>query len=422
MGVMEFFKKRKCAKRLEELKSSARYILHVEDEILQDKAKDSLRSVVDEASSVDPKDSAAVDRFAASASARIEAVYPRSGWFHTVRDWLDVLAVALAVAFGIRALYLQPFKIPTSSMQPTLFGIHYVQKDAIPELGSALDYLLFSAKRVKAVSSNGGELFFNSIAQSGQPSYYGRSVQSPYAPLWPAAAFSVGNDSGKDSFVLPGAFKQYEDLLLMRLGGQVVPRSFKPGDAICDGWVSLGDHLFVDRFSIHFLGLHRGDVVVFTTEGINYQPQQLGGFYYIKRLVGMPGDVLKIESRTLLVKPKGSDSFKPVYELSPKFSKLYAGKGGYQRHQVPDYRSEDLPYVKLKEEGQEIIVPEGCYFMMGDNTTNSLDSRYWGFVPRANIVGTAGFVFWPLSRRWGLADSAGAVDSPTALPSSMWLQ
>ena len=136
----------------------------------------------------------------------------------------------------------------------------------------------------------------------------------------------------------------------------------------------------------------------------------------------MPGDTLKIERGVLLVKPKGASGFKPVYEISGKFKKVYSMKGGYQGHVIPEASPELKPHMVLSEEGQEVLVPDDSYFMMGDNTTNSLDSRYWGFVPRRNIVGTAGVVFWPFSRRWGIADSKEAIDTPTALPRSMWLQ
>jgi signal peptidase I len=384
MGELGFFEKRRLKKRLAEFKEAAARILHVEDEILSPKAKDTLKGVVEEAGRTELKP-AAVEAFASSAATRLELAFPRRSLFHSVRDWLDVIAVALAVAFGIRALYLQPFKIPTSSMQPTLFGIHYVNKDVIPNCGSFLDYWLFSARKVQAQTKNGGEAYY--IGEKGG--------------LMPTVSFGVGSET----FTVPGSQKQLLDYLDGR-------RSFSPGETVCDGWLSLGDHLFVNRFGIHFLGLSRGDIVVFTTEGIEYQPQPLGGFYYIKRLVGLPGDTLKISGNVVYAKEKGASSFKPVYELSEKFRKLYSIKGGYQGH-VPQL---------LLEEGRELEVPEGCYFMMGDNTTNSLDSRYWGFVPRHNIVGTAGLVFWPLSRRWGLADSAGPVDKPTALPRSMWLQ
>ncbi|MDD3117223.1 MAG: signal peptidase I, partial [Victivallaceae bacterium] len=61
----------------------------------------------------------------------------------------------------------------------------------------------------------------------------------------------------------------------------------------------------------------------------------------------------------------------------------------------------------------ELIIPENFYFMLGDNSLFSSDSRVWGLVPRSNMVGRAFFVFWPFSRRWGLADSTAPLPVPT---------
>ena len=74
--------------------------------------------------------------------------------------------------------------------------------------------------------------------------------------------------------------------------------------------------------------------------------------------------------------------------------------------------------------GDGFEVPKDSYFMMGDNSKNSLDSRFWGTVPRKNIVGKALFIFWPISRRWGLTDRAEAIQRPTNINSlkSMQLQ
>ncbi|UKI33784.1 MAG: signal peptidase I [Lentisphaeria bacterium] len=166
---------------------------------------------------------------------------------------------------------------------------------------------------------------------------------------------------------------------------------------------------FVERFSLYLFPLRRGDIVVFNTDGLIADSRKLSdvsGFYYIKRLVGLPGDTLKIVDNVLHVKPRGEKEFRPIAEFNPVFEKLYSGKGGYQGH---------LNFMghHLAAPGSEYVVPEDHYFMMGDNSQFSLDSRFFGAVPRENLVGKAWIVFWPFSRRWGRIDRVGPVDAPT---------
>jgi signal peptidase I len=105
------------------------------------------------------------------------------------------------------------------------------------------------------------------------------------------------------------------------------------------------------------------------------------------------------------VKEKGAADFKPITDFNiPEINRIYSGKGGYHGH---------LAERRLAP-GKEFHVPEEHYFMMGDNSARSSDSRYWGPVPRKNIVGIASFIFWPFSRRWGVTDREPPVDIDTA--------
>ena len=304
-----------------------------------------------------------------------------------MRGFLDVLVVACAVAGGIRALYIQPFKIPTSSMQPTLFGIHYIdRKLSEPHLGPVTKAAMpIQAERAKLTVQEDGWLSYD-YKHKNKYFFFTESI------------FNIGNRT----YTLPGDLLQNIKRYLTKTGDY-----YEKGETFSDGWLSTGDHLFVERFSIHFRDIKRGDIVVFTTEGLSSAVQPLGGFYYVKRLAGLPGDTLKIENNILMIRPKGSEVFKPAYELSEKFRKLYSFKGGYQGHKADG----------LLAPGQEITVPENHYFVLGDNTNHSLDARMIGFIPRKNIVGLAVNVFWPVSRRWGLVDRLPPLDTPTVFPS-----
>jgi hypothetical protein len=100
--------------------------------------------------------------------------------------------------------------------------------------------------------------------------------------------------------------------------------------------VSSGDHLFVERLTIHFRKLKRGDVIVFNTENISSPTQELGGYYYIKRLVGLPAT--RSRSRTTGDdKAKGESEFKCADELSDKFKRYILSKADIRDTRLTAY-------------------------------------------------------------------------------------
>ncbi len=110
----------------------------------------------------------------------------------------------------------------------------------------------------------------------------------------------------------------------------------------------------------------RGDVIVFI-----YPEDKDKDF--IKRLAGLPGETIEIKGGSIYVNDK------PAPE--PIFNRIYYYNRG-----------------EFAAEGQKIIVPKDSYFVLGDNSASSKDSRYWGFVPKDNLLGKALFVYWPLQR------------------------
>lgn len=383
-----FWIRRRRAKHLEEVKRHLRHTLRNDDDILSDKQKTRLEEMIIEAESLRFREDQKVDEFVEKAPLRMAGILARQR-FPVLRGYLDVIAVAFMVAFGIRGLFLQPFKIPTGSMQPTLFGIHYIESGAIPSLPQPLAYMLFSGRRADAqIKPPGGEWDLNST----------RPVAS--MPFMIDTQFQIGGIN----YRLPGTPDD-----VVKYTGLTERYRYNPGEKLCNGWLSLGDHLFVDRFSYHFIGWRRGDVIVFNTEGIMNGGMRLSdrGYYYIKRLIGLPGDTLKITKSQIWVKPRNANDFKPIVDFNPVFQKIYSATGGYHGHLSVE-RS-----LFLNGEGLTYTIPDDCYFAMGDNSANSSDSRYWGVVPRRNIVGKGFFVFWPFSRRWGLVDHAAPLPNKT---------
>ncbi len=112
--------------------------------------------------------------------------------------------------------------------------------------------------------------------------------------------------------------------------------------------------------------LQRGDIVVFI-----YPEDTKKDF--IKRLIALPGEAVEIKNGTIFINGK------PLME--PLFSNIYYYNRG-----------------DFAKEGTAITVPPGHYFVMGDNSASSKDSRYWGFVPQANILGKAILIYWPPQR------------------------
>jgi signal peptidase I len=160
---------------------------------------------------------------------------------------------------------------------------------------------------------------------------------------------------------------------------QLVARPFKmPSGSIrptLQGASGHGDHLIVDRLTYRFSSPRRGDLLVFLTEGMSGLPQDQ---IYVKRIVGMPGERLELRDDSVFVngvRLTERDGIPPI----PYVTREAAEKGG---------GGSSASYE----------VAEQSYFVLGDNSTNSLDSRYWGCVPRRNVYGKVTGIYYPFSR------------------------
>ncbi len=386
------FQRRKFKKQLKELINGVTYRLDCDDDILDGKTKSALQDVRAELKKYAARPSLSDQAAVNACENRLEPLMPKNDLPRKIRNFLDVLVVACTVAGGIRALYIQPFRIPTSSMQPTLFGIHYVDRDASRPFMGSLTRSLMPVQASKAQVK---------VRSDGMVSTQYRLRSSNIIST--VSDFKIG----PETYTVPGDYLSQVLRYLPR------PKPFyQAGDTFCDGWLSTGDHVFVERFSLFFRPFRRGDVIVFNTEGISSPTQPLGGFYYIKRLVGLPGDTLQISDNILMIRPKGEKEFRPAWEFSGAFRKVYSLKGGYQGHKADG----------LLSLGGELTVPEGHFFALGDNTNFSLDGRNWGFIPRRNMVGLAVMIFWPVSRRWGIVDTRPPLETPTVMPAEPFFQ
>ncbi|MEP6742315.1 MAG: signal peptidase I [bacterium] len=181
--------------------------------------------------------------------------------------------------------------------------------------------------------------------------------------------------------------------------------------------ITIGDHLLVNKFifapgkSLPFLPqreIRRGDIIVFKYPGNRYDPRRDDRpdnkpitTNYVKRVIGLPGDHIRMEARNLIIngKPLPEHQIEAVDNndkapLNLKNASPRKPGESYDVYYNPDFVEEDYPIFKLEGDGREIVIPAGKYFVMGDNRNNSEDSRYWGFVPRELVIGRAMFVYW----------------------------
>ena len=166
----------------------------------------------------------------------------------------------------------------------------------------------------------------------------------------------------------------------------------------------VGDHLVVDRITlapvakwmpfVHYREPKRGDIVVFIKPGELDADGKPTIMFLVKRLVGVPGDRIHLHDGIVFINGvaqtpplEGKDSPPSDRAFLDEFPEVAPSpdRGATERWSI------EFP---SRVENGDLVVPAGKYFMMGDHRHNSLDSRYWGFVPRENIVGRPLFNYW----------------------------
>lgn len=408
---------------------------------------------------------------------RVLIPYPNAWW----RDWAEMFLVVAALVLAFRTFFFQPFKIPTGSMQPTLYGItvenlmdrvvsnnvtgrveegmfvvdddfflltendgrkrlrslqgHTVtfkdgQKVKISEVLDSKRAKLDHLMKTKSIKDQPFTIYFedwpdnlgyatewfrgfryHSMQAEGNWKFESFEEPQTIIPLISKQVL-VFRDIDSDETILRTAwlppFDSYQkpELYNHVFQGQI----YNKDNYIYRLRVKTGDHLFVNRITYNFRHPKRGDISVFTIKSTDVTHGHSGlpskDTFYIKRLVGLGGQKitigpdrhLRVNGRRLSSADRGlefvyshpKDSNRmPIY---PSIKSAYSGHRLENDHLGPDLSRINSPYT----------VPKNHYLFFGDNTSNSMDSRSWGALPKENVIGLSSFVYWPpLSPRFG---------------------
>jgi signal peptidase I len=182
--------------------------------------------------------------------------------------------------------------------------------------------------------------------------------------------------------------------LLLLFGTTTVVQAFVIPTPSMENTLLVGDHLLVDKLayapsgtaSRHLLpykDIRRGDIIVFRFPGDLSQT-------YVKRVIGLPGDRIQIKNQEVYV--NGRRLNEPYKVHRADYPDPY--RDNFPSHPNTRISESAIEMLDHHVQGSEVVVPAAHYFALGDNRDQSSDSRYWGFVPRENIIGKPVLVYW----------------------------
>lgn len=348
--------------------------------------------------------------------------YPKSSLVENVEFFL----VAAIVILGVRTYGVQPFKIPTNSMWPTYYGMtaeNFRPGESAPGyVAQAFRLAAFGAQRRTAIAAQSGEVSadFVSAGNNLVMAYNIKRGRNWFVLPTQVREYIFYVNGEPSTVTVPLDFHDFDRVVLEtffgdrkglskhlqqleRNGGKIIQtavtlnaqgakaqayrlplgRMVNSGETIVRFDILTGDQLFADRMSYHFVRPTVGQGFVFRTGQI---PRIGQDQYYIKRLVGTPGDTLAIRDFGLYRNGQpitGAIAF----EKNAKRADNYAGYRNYR----------DLA------EGLTMTVPPESFLALGDNSANSEDGRSWGFIPAKETVGRPLFIYYPFTKRWGRA-------------------
>jgi signal peptidase I len=354
------------------------------------------------------------------------AHYPKSALVENVEFFL----VAAIVIIGLKSYFVQPFKIPTNSMWPTYNGmtpeIFRQPADEPGPLAEAVRMIARGAWPHRLDAPVDGEVLVPVYGAENRGIVHCRIVPGRTWLIFPTqlreytllvgdrpvtltlpldfdfdwvvsdALFPSAQSRTTGEFIaLMQAKIRAHEVEMQLVNGQPTPciRTgifVKAGERVLSFDELTGDMLFVDRFTYNFFRPQVGQGFVFATRNI---PGIGEDQYFIKRLIGTPGDTIQIHEPMVYRNGRpitGAAAFDlNAHRVGQYHGYFYGPSGGRAQF--------------LLNEEDTLTVPANSFFAMGDNSGNSMDGRYWGFVPAKDVVGRPLFIYFPFSSHWGPA-------------------
>lgn len=402
-------------------KGSKKFLHYKRDLLKEDRVAEIESRRFDLMKAVKAKDKEAAFEAGKQLQATCENALPRYKGPDALTENVEVFFVAIVIALGLRTYYLQPFRIPTNSMKPTLNGFigEDLAKDKWPSLPVRIAQIATHGRSYISVITDKPDRIVK-IDEFQQAHFFTKT----------RIVFASGREE-----TISGSKSAFLELMntreIIQLAGRLpvlesnedldsflsqveLPANF----TIAEGYISSGDLVLVDKFSYHFRSPEPGEVFVFDTRKIHEIREKPGyGSHYIKRLIGTPGDTIALEDGVIRKNPNTGmplldratgqkthfDSL--IYRNGEKMTapgvlRVESKEDGYDGYSTMDrlqkgsenaIKLADKPSTGLSE-----------YWAMGDNSQNSSDSRDWGPVKEFNVLGPALFSLWPFgSGHWG---------------------
>ncbi|MDQ8204950.1 signal peptidase I [Pelagicoccus sp. SDUM812003] len=357
--------------------------------------------------------------------------YPRGSMAENV----EFFFAAVIIYVGVTTFFVKPFKIPTNSMWPTYHGMTgevYTDDAQAPGLVErAFRTVAFGASHYEVEAPASGEVLVPMLHRGNDFDvlYEPATVKRYFVLNAPGKEYSLYVGDEKTSFKFPADFNFDKEVRepLRQTGSpspfDLIPRTIdfddiagtfqkqiwnaksqegvevtvylvktglkvEKGDTLMNFDLMTGDQLFVDRMSYHFVSPKVGDGFVFKTGEIARITDDV---FYIKRLAGTPGDKVRIEDGGLIVNGEPATGSK-AFDWNASEEGLYAGY------------TATPPGGTVIDLTRTVTIPEGSYLALGDNSYNSFDGRGWGYVPEDSVVGRPIMIYYPFTRRFGLAE------------------